>query len=549
MHSGRTRKGSTKGTVRRFVVASAVAVLATVALLPGSGLGSSGAAASRAQAGIRVGLATAIHARLGAATIRASSAASAVGDPYLGTAVALSADGTTALVGAPGVGGGRGAAYIFHAADAGTWSSIGTPTATLRSTHSGKGYFGNAVALSADGTTAFVGAPGVGSGEFPAGAIYVFHVSAEDAWSSTSKPKATLTDNHSDFVGRVLAVSSDGTTLVAGDDFYKFPVGGAFVFHVSSEGAWASTSKSTATLSIKSADDAALGVAAEISGDGKTVIVSDFDAGPKGATGGGAAVYHVSAESAWTTSLTPTAILSNADGDASDSRGNDLALSGDGTLALVSAPGADAVDLFYAGAAWATSSTPTATLTDDAVPWSAGRYRVPVAVSSDGTTALVLAPGVDSAYIFRSPSVEGAWVNDSAPTVELTNSGGKHNDFLGYPGVLSADGATALVGASGVRSNTGAADVFHVTNSSAWVTNPNPTAKLTDDALAACVVPKLKGLKLRGARAALEAGRCKLGKVTRAHSTKAKKGRVLSQSKKARKRLAIGAKVSLRVGN
>ena len=130
----------------------------------------------------------------------------------------------------------------------------------------------------------------------------------------------------------------------------------------------------------------------------------------------------------------------------------------------------------------------------------------------------------------------------------LTNSGGKHSDFLGYPGVLSADGATALVGASGVRSNTGAADVFHVTDASAWVTSSTPTANLTDDALASCVVPKLKGLKLRGARSALDAQRCKLGKVTKAHSTKAKKGRVLSQSKKAGRRLAIGAKVSLRVG-
>ena len=123
MHSKRTRKGSTNGTTRRFVVATAVAVLMAVALLPGSGLGASGAAASRAQAGIRAGLARAIHARFGAATLRASSAASTAGDPYLGTAVAVSADGTTALVGAPGVGGGRGAAYIFHAADAGSWTS------------------------------------------------------------------------------------------------------------------------------------------------------------------------------------------------------------------------------------------------------------------------------------------------------------------------------------------------------------------------------------------------------------------------------------------
>jgi hypothetical protein len=201
-------------------------------------------------------------------------------------------------------------------------------------------------------------------------------------------------------------------------------------------------------------------------------------------------------------------------------------------------------------AAWTSTTTPTATLTkagghaDDVF----GEY---LAISTDGTTALVLAPGVSSnrgaGYIFQA-SGEGAWTTSSAPAATLTDSGGHFKDRLGL-GVFSNDGATALLGAPGVNKQTGAAEVFHVANESSWATSSAPNAILTNTALAACVVPKLKGMKLSAAKTALAAGRCSLGKVTKIHShAKKSHGRVLSQSKKPGKRLAIGAKVSVRVG-
>src|SRR4051812_7857560 len=99
----------------RLVLASAFAVVLTAALVPGSGLGASSAPVRGAR-WIPAGLADAVHARLGAGRIGSSSAATAqVGPANLGFSVALSADGATALVGAPHVHGGVGAAYIFHA--------------------------------------------------------------------------------------------------------------------------------------------------------------------------------------------------------------------------------------------------------------------------------------------------------------------------------------------------------------------------------------------------------------------------------------------------
>jgi len=537
---------------RRLVVASAIAGVVTAAFLPGSGFGSSAAVMRDAQK-IPAGLAAAIHARLGPRVIRsASAAASAASGPDLGLAVSLSGDGTTALVGAPGVTGGKGAAYIFQATDAGSWTSQGTPTATLSKAGSGTSLFGITAALSEDGTTAFVGAPLTGGGVFGAGAIYEFHVSAENAWASSSKPTATLTVNHGVLVGIALALSPDGTTLVAGAPFYNLLAGGAYVFHVASEGAWATTSTPAATLSnaSESGDDYGVGFAVAISGDGTTALVSD-DGNP---SGGGAYLYHASAEDAWASSSTPTAILSDSNSGTKDSLGSALALSGDGTVALLGAPGANsgagAVDVFHSPleAAWISATTPTATLTkaDGAAGDGLGGN---LAVSSDGTAALVLAPNVatkrGAAYIF-SAATEATWLSSTAPTATLTDSGAHSGDSMGI-GMFSGDGATALVGAPGVDLQTGAADVFHVADASSWATSSTPNATLTDKALAACVVPKLKGLTLSGAKAALGVGRCKLGKVTKVHTTH-KKGRVLSQSRKTGTRLAINAKVNVKVG-
>src|SRR6476646_3288800 len=110
--------------LRRLLVAGAIAVVVTTAIAPGSGRGSSAAAAARGAQRIPAGLAAAIHDRLGAGTIRAGGTFS-YQPPAFGYSVALSADGTTALVGGPGSIGepgrlkSKGGAYIFHVSGAG----------------------------------------------------------------------------------------------------------------------------------------------------------------------------------------------------------------------------------------------------------------------------------------------------------------------------------------------------------------------------------------------------------------------------------------------
>jgi uncharacterized repeat protein (TIGR02543 family) len=70
------------------------------------------------------------------------------------------------------------------------------------------------------------------------------------------------------------------------------------------------------------------------------------------------------------------------------------------------------------------------------------------------------------------------------------------------------------------------------------------TAKFT----AKCVVPKLKGLSLKKARAKLKKAHCRVGKITKKASTTKQAGRVLKQKPKPGKILKPNAKVNLTVG-
>jgi PASTA domain/Right handed beta helix region/Divergent InlB B-repeat domain len=60
-----------------------------------------------------------------------------------------------------------------------------------------------------------------------------------------------------------------------------------------------------------------------------------------------------------------------------------------------------------------------------------------------------------------------------------------------------------------------------------------------------CIVPKIKGKRLKPAERAIKSHACRVGRVKRAFSDHVKKGRVISQRPKPGRRLAHGAKVNL----
>ena len=135
------------------------------------------------------------------------------GDQF-GHNVATDAAGTEALVGAHLSDSGAGRAYLYVSSH-GKWPT--KPTATFADPVAGTYHFGYNVALSSNGTTAYVTADqqpvGARAG---AGEVFVY-ASSHGVWpkhpTSTVSDPGTGTD---DYFGVGISVSSDGGTLVVG---------------------------------------------------------------------------------------------------------------------------------------------------------------------------------------------------------------------------------------------------------------------------------------------------------------------------------------------
>lgn len=256
------------------------------------------------------------------------------------------------------------------------------------------------------------------------------------AWAATAIPQATLEGAGKG--PRVSALSSDGRVAVVGDPQ------GVYLFRASSGGSWDSFSRPAATLRLPHSALVNL-TAVATSSNGTSVLVAT------GAVGNNPAavyVFHVSSPLAWTSPATPTAKLTNAVDPTGF--GSGVALSSDGTTALVGDLGG--ADIFHVAtaASWRDGSSPTATLVADPVGAEVGG-SIAVALSADGTTALIGATSLDTffgaAYIFRATAAD-EWLSSATPDAVLTDGViGLFGDGFGQAVALSPDGMTALVGA------------------------------------------------------------------------------------------------------
>jgi hypothetical protein len=142
----------------------------------------------------------------------------AVGQSYQGNSVALSADGNTALIGGPGDNGYTGAAWVFTRT-AGVW----TQQAKLVGPMAGPAQ-ARSVAISADGTTALVEADGYNN----AGAAFVFVLSG-GAWTLQATLTGNDATGNAAQGGSV-SLSGDGNTALLGVFQDNNSNGAAWVF-------------------------------------------------------------------------------------------------------------------------------------------------------------------------------------------------------------------------------------------------------------------------------------------------------------------------------
>ncbi len=209
----------------------------------------------------------------------------AVGDAEQGWSAAISADGTTAIVGGPFDDSDAGAAWVFTL-NGGVWSQQGDKL--IGAGAAGDAAQGYSVAISADGNTAIVG--GVADNSF-AGAVWVFTRSG-GVWSQQGSKLVGSDAVGSAFQGYSVAVSADGDTAIVGGYGDSSTAGAAWVF-TRRDGVW--SQQSGKLVGTGAAGAAAQGWSVAISAEGNAAAVG----GPSDSFNSGAAwVYRRSGE-AW----------------------------------------------------------------------------------------------------------------------------------------------------------------------------------------------------------------------------------------------------------
>ncbi len=374
-----------------------------------------------------------------------------------GSAVALSAAGSTLLAGDPdgnSFGGGATSAYTYN----GTSLSAGTALTLPASASS----FGTSVAVSANGTTAIVGDPD-NTQSYGAATVYTYNGTTWSSGTALTSPATAL-----DF-GNSVAISASGTTAIVGDPGGGDAGTGAATVFTFANGSWNAGTSLTVPGTA-----AEFGTSVALSGDGTTALVGD----PTGGSGTGAVTVYSYSNGSWSGG-TPLPAPGG-----SSAFGTSVALPYTGVAALVGDPtggsGKGAVNVFSQnGGSWS-AGTPLA------APAGSSAFGTSVALSSGGINAIVgdpqgtplnqcqvgTGPGTATIYTFAGSS----W----SPGTRLSPPA--NSSAFGTSVAISGNGTTAAVGdpCGGPDGDGGAAVFsFQTTLSQTTVTaSANPTASV-----------------------------------------------------------------------
>jgi gliding motility-associated-like protein len=360
-----------------------------------------------------------------------------------GSAVAVSADGNTAIVGGYADNNNEGAAWIYTRSG-GTWTQQGPKL--VGTDDIGAAWQGYSVSLSADGNTAIVGGQNDNSSQ---GAAWVYTRSG-GSWTQQGA-KLVATDNTGVAgQGESVFLSADGNTAILGGPGDNSGVGAAWVY-TRSGGTW--TQQGAKLVGTGNAGGAGQGFSASLSADGNTAIVGGFADNSQQ----GAAWVYTRSGGTWTQQ---GAKLVGTGNTGPAFQGVSVSISADGNTAIVG--GND--DNSSVGAAWVyTRSGGTWTQQGAKLVGTgnvgASQQGGSVSISADGNTAFVGGLGDNSAlgaaWVYTRSG--GTWTQQGPKLVGTGNIG---RTGLGYFVSLSADGNTAIAGANVDNSLQGAAWVF-----------------------------------------------------------------------------------------
>jgi len=388
------------------------------------------------------------------------------GQGLMGASAALSADGSTLLVGGPqDQNPDRGAAWVF-VRDGESWVQQGPKLtgaeapdevgeeecAEESAEEAGECAFGNSVALSADGNTALVGEP---SATDRRGNVWVFTRSG-GTWTKSATLSGGPQPGEGRF-GKSVALSADGATALVGDPSADAQHGSAWVYALSGS-EWQPQAK-LAESAPERFDHFGRSVA--LSSDGNTALI-----GSPGAQhyAGSAWVFTRSGKS-WSQE---GSALHGAGELGEGHFGKSVALSGDGQTALVGAMSDGEGD----GAVWPFRrvgggfAVEAGALRGEA--GQASHFGASIALSADGEEALVGMPhGPEGGAVAQLVRGGSGWSELGEQLVGANRTG---KGWMGAAVALSGDGAIGAIGAPRDNARVGAAWVF-----AKGVTPPPPT--------------------------------------------------------------------------
>jgi hypothetical protein len=198
----------------------------------------------------------------------------AIGGAQQGRAVALSADGKTAVVTGPGDNNSAGAVWVYTRAD-GVWSQQGGKLVAADAAGLFPG-LGLSVALSADGSTVIVGGP---NDTGASGAAWVF-TRANGVWTQQGPKLFGTGAKGNAYQGVAVGLAADGNTAIVGGSFDNNTVGAAWVF-TRANGVW--TQQGPKLVGAGANGNAYQGTAVALTGDGNTAILGGNVDRPAGA--------------------------------------------------------------------------------------------------------------------------------------------------------------------------------------------------------------------------------------------------------------------------
>jgi hypothetical protein len=331
---------------------------------------------------------------------------------YFGAAIAISSDGNTVAVGrgSPGYLNGPGAVYVYTKPASG-WANMTQVAKLTASEGDNNDYLGESVAVSPDGSTIVAGAPDAHNGQ---GAAYVF-VKPASGWTNMTETAQLIGSDAYQVMGSSVAMS--GNTVVVGANN---PTNAAYVF-VEPPTGWANM---TQTAKLTSSFASAPGFGGRVAIDGNVIVVGGCS---------GQAFLFVEPKTGWTNG-TQTARLSLPQGSASDS----VAVSGN--TVVVGYPWAeDGLDEPYGAAyvfvepatGWKTmGSTATLTASDNKmqgwVGWSVAIQGNEIFAGAPCTAVTGSGlPCQGAVYQFTEPST--GWQTTSAFNAKIVQSAATKN--------------------------------------------------------------------------------------------------------------------------